>query len=308
MIRNVRRHVGYFLDKVPYVRKLRKMVRDAGAYPPGHFHSPIPDRTELLERIELMKRAQLSIPEIKFNHEQQLETLKSFARYYDELPFSNQPTEACRYYYDQSVFCHPDGIFLYTFLRQIKPTRIIEVGSGLSSAVILDTVDRFFETRPQITFIEPHPIRLNQILRYTDRTIVNILETRVQKVPLDLFLSLGVGDLLFVDSSHIMKCGSDVQFLLFDVLPRLPVGVYVHFHDIFQTFEYLEDWLLEGTYWNEAYLLRAFLANNSAWEIYFFNNYVRTHFEDYLAKKMPLCLRNIGGSLYLRRTANNGDQ
>jgi hypothetical protein len=81
-------------------------------------------------------------------------------------------------------------------------------------------------------------------------------------------------------------------------------GTYVHFHDIFHTFDYPTDWLLRGLYWNEAYFLRAFLANNSAWEIYFFNNYVRTCFEDYLAAKMPLCLKDIGGSLYLLKNSD----
>ena len=128
---------------------------------------------------------------------------------------------------------------------------------------------------------------------------------KVQNIPMDTFAALNAGDLLFIDSSHVVKCGSDLHFLLFDVLPRLPVGVYVHFHDVFRSFEYLEEWLSSGWYWNEGYFLRAFLSNNNAWAIRFFNNYVRFAAEDFLREKMPLCVNDIGGSLYIQRTAKD---
>ena len=91
--------------------------------------------------------------------------------------------------------------------------------------------------------------------------------------------------------------------MLFEVLPQLPIGIYVHFHDILETFEYPEEWLLGGRYWNEAYFLRAFLTNHNAWDIFFFNNFVRNRFEKFLEEKMPLCLKDIGGSLYIRRVS-----
>ena len=100
-----------------------------------------------------------------------------------------------------------------------------------------------------------------------------------------------------------MKCGSDLQYLLFDVIPHLPVGVFVHFHDIFDRFEYPSDWLMKGWYWNEAYLLRSFLAYNNAWGIQLFGNYACWAFPEFFAENMPLCLKNRGGSLYIRRLA-----
>ena len=136
-----------------------------------------------------------------------------------------------------------------------------------------------------------------------DETTVTIIEKKVQDIPLQTFSGLDRGDLLFIDSSHVVKCGSDVQFLIFEVLPRLKPGVFVHFHDIFHSFEYPGEWLSHGIYWNEAYFLRAFLAYNTEWEIYFFNSYVGDLFHDFLAAEMPLCLKNFGGSLYLRRLA-----
>jgi predicted O-methyltransferase YrrM len=304
----IRRTLGYALDQLPYVSRLRRMLREAGAllreagaFAPGHFYSPIPNHAEVLRRVESMRAKLSEVRDIRFNRQEQFDVLQRFAAFYADLPFPTYRSEGCRYYYDQSAFCYPDAIFLYSFLRETKPARIIEVGSGFSSAVMLDTIDRFFSKPPEVTFVEPNAGRLNQLLRDTDRRTVNVIEQQVQNVPIDVFRSLGAGDLLFIDSSHVLKCGSDLQFLLFEVLPELPVGIYVHFHDVFETFEYPEEWLLGGWYWNEAYFLRAFLTNNNAWEIYFFNNLVRNRFEEFLTEKMPLCLKDIGGSLYIRR-------
>jgi hypothetical protein len=167
---------------------------------------------------------------------------------------------------------------------------------------MLDTSDRFLSRRPEITCIEPFTARLNRLLREDDKVRLRIIESRVQDVPIETLTSLGPGDLLFIDSSHVMKCGSDVQHLMFEVLPRLPAGIFVHFHDVFDSFEYPADWLLKGRYWNEAYMLRAFLTSNSDWDIYFFNSYVARVFRDFLSERMPICLLNTGGSLYLQRT------
>jgi len=298
----VRRSIARILDKLPHIGGLRKQARDTGGFLPGHFYSPTPNQEEVLARLEYVKRNTSPFPDICFNVQEQFELLKTFARFYGDLPFPEEKSEGCRFYYDQSPFPYPDAIFLYSFLRHTNPAKIVEVGSGRSSGVILDTVDRFFSVAPKVTFIEPFPIGLNQMLRTQDRAKVTVIEDKLQNTPLDLFSSLGPGDLLFIDSSHVLKCGSDLQFLFFEILPRLPVGIYVHFHDIFHDFEYPEEWLLrQQWYWNECYFIRAFLSNNSAWKIVFFNNYVRIHFEDFLAKEMPLCLKDCGGSLYIQK-------
>jgi hypothetical protein len=299
-----RKLIAKILDQMPYISRLRNIAHESGAYSPGHHYSPVPSRAEVLAHIEARKRKTPELSDIRFNHEQQFEVLRAFEEFYRDLPFTDLPNGSSRYYYDQTMFCYPDAIFLYSFLRQTAPARIIEVGSGFSSAVILDTVDRFFPTPPEITFIEPYITRLQTLLRGTDKNRVTVIQDQLQNLPVEQFSSLSSGDLLFIDSSHVMKYGSDLQFLFFEVIPRLPVGVYVHFHDIFGTFEYPERWLQDGWYWNEDYFLRAFLAYNRAWEIYFFNNYVCTHFKDYIAEKMPLCLKDVGGSLYLRKISS----
>ena len=190
---------------------------------------------------------------------------------------------------------------MFSFLLKNKPKKIIEIGSGFSSAVILDTVEYFFPNHPEVVFIEPNPERLNNLIFEKDRNNFTLINKRLQETSINTFSSLQPGDLLFIDSSHVIKYGSDLQTLFFNILPFLPGGVFVHFHDIFYPFEYPYEWLRKGIYWNEIYFLRAFLSYNSNWDIYFFNNYVANEFEDIIAKNMPWCLRNKGGSIYIQK-------
>ena len=143
------------------------------------------------------------IPGINLNAEGQRELLQKWRAFYGDLPFPEEKTAECRYYLRQTVFCYADAIFLYSFLRHIQPKRIIEVGSGFSSAVILDTVDRFLDHRPQITLVEPFPINLKKLLRPEDYNSISFIEDKVQNVPVDTFKSLQSGDLLFIDSSRV---------------------------------------------------------------------------------------------------------
>ena len=124
----------------------------------------------------------------------------------------------------------------------------------------------------------------------------------VQNVPLAAFEELGDNDILFIDSSHVCKAGSDVNFLVFNVLPALAPGVVVHFHDIGWPFEYPLQWIADGRAWNEAYLLRAFLQYNRSFEILVFNSYAYRTFRSFFEKRMPLYLERPGGSLWLRKT------
>lgn len=289
------------MDRFPYIRGLRELVDKQGPFPAGHYHSPIPDRAEVLAYLKSRKPPGLELPDVDLHKDRQFGLLNDYARHYAELPFPEAQVGSCRYYYENGWFSYADAIFLYAFLRKHRPQRIIEVGSGFSSAVMLDTVDRFLPQPPAITLIEPFPDRLGTLLRAGDRDRLTIMAKRVQEVPLDVFRSLQSGDLLFIDSSHVFKTGSDLHLLMFDVLPLLPPGVFVHFHDVFYPFDYPLEWLREGRYWNENYFLRAFLAGNRDWSIYFFNSYVALAFGDQIRERMPLCARNAGGSLYVVR-------
>src|SRR5262249_53737535 len=148
---------------------------------------------------------------------------------------------------------------------------------------------------------EPYPQRLRELMQESDRERVEILELKVQDVPLTFFDRLQAGDFLFIDSTHVVKVGGDVNYLYFEVLPRLRPGVHVHIHDIFFPFEYPRVWVEEGRIWSEAYLLRAFLLHNEAFEVQFFNTFLERRHRALFERHFPLFLRNPGGSIWLRR-------
>jgi len=106
---------------------------------------------------------------------------------------------------------------------------------------------------------------------------------------------------LFIDSSHVSKVGSDVNHILFNILPALRPSVRVHFHDVFYPFEYPENWIVNGRSWTEAYLLHAFLQFNDTFEIELFPNYLTRFHQDFFKQRMPLCLKDPGGSIWLRK-------
>jgi len=288
---SMKRLIRYIFDRLPYIGNLRKQVRNQGSFPAGHYYSPIPNHDDVLEYIKSLKRNDMELPDINLNKESQFKLLQEYHEFYDNLPFPKQKGQDCRYYYAQNWFGYGDAIFLYSFLRKNKPRRIVEVGSGFSSAVILDTIERFFDQQTEITFIEPYPDRLISILKPQDKEKIQIINKKVQDTPIEIFTSLGLGDLLFIDSTHVVKYGSDVQFLMFEIIPKLSPGVFVHFHDVFFPFEYPSGWLTKGIYWNEDYFLRAFLAYNSQWSIFFLILMWHLHLKIFSKKKCPYVLR-----------------
>ena len=154
--------------------------------------------------------------------------------------------------------------FLFCFAGRHKPKRIIQVGAGISTAVLLH-VARMFNYRPEITCIDPYPTRF---LRESSRNgQITLIPEKCQDVDLSLFSDLGPGDLLFVDSTHTVKPGSEVNLLILEVLPRLASGCYVHFHDIYFPYDYPCDLLTTVYFWNESSLLHAFLVNNNRFSI-----------------------------------------
>jgi predicted O-methyltransferase YrrM len=297
-----------FVKSIPGAKWVFRTARDMrhgsrmGQFAPGHFYSPIPDLNEVRGRHEhVFDVAHRELPGIDLNVAGQLNLLNQFATFYAEQPFSDEPGDDRRYYFQNRFFGHASGIFLYCGLRFWRPQRVIEIGSGFSSFVMLDTNERFLDGQIQLTFIEPFPDRLRSRLKEGDLARVQLESRQLQDVPLDRFEQLGPNDLLFVDSSHVSKIGSDVNYIFFDILPRLKSGVIVHFHDIYFPFEYPQEWVYQGRFWNEAYMMRTFLAFNSAFEILIWNQYLGKYHSDKLAATMPLCLKGIGSSLYLVR-------
>ena len=216
------------------------------------------------------------------------------------MPFTAEKKNGLRYYFENGFFSYTDGILLYSLIRFLKPKKIIEIGSGFSSAVMLDTNELFFNNEIDLTFIEPFPERLYSAIKENDKKCTSIVVSEVQQVPLATFEELNSGDILFIDSSHVVKTGSDVCFILFEILPKIKSGVIIHFHDIFYPFEYLEAWVKEGRNWNEDYFLKAFLMYNNAFEILLFPDYLHKLYKNTF-NNMPLCYQNTGGSLWLSK-------
>ena len=209
---------------------------------------------------------------------------------YADLPFGTTAGRGLRYRYDNPHYTYSDAIFYYSVLRHFRPHRLIEVGSGHSSALALDVNERFLDNQCTMTFIEPFPSLLRSLTADSDLR-GRLLVKRLQAIPLELFGELSSGDVLFIDSTHVSRAGSDVNYLLFDVLPALAPGVLVHFHDIFYPFEYPSEWIREGRSWNESYALRAFLQFNRAFRVVLVNTYRERFHCDCFAEHMPLCLQ-----------------
>jgi ferredoxin-fold anticodon binding domain-containing protein len=166
---------------------------------------------------------------------------------------------------------------------------------------MLDVNDKFFDGKMEFTFIEPNPERLNDLLKSNDKSLAKIIVKNVQTVDLEEFKALEANDMLLIDSSHITKTGSDVNFLIFQVFPVLKPGVIIHIHDIFDGFEYPEKWIISGRSWNESYILRAFLQNNSDYEMLFFSDYLQQHHKEAFVSSIDPKRYLNGSAIYLRK-------
>ncbi len=266
---------------------------------PGDFGSPIPDLVEIRSRERQVFETTSAPIGIDFNDAVQLELVQRFGELYREAPLDG--LAGLRYRPDNLYFGWGAAFVLHCFLRQYRPARVIEVGSGYSSAVVLDTNERFLDGSVDCTFVDPFPERLMGLLREGDRDRCHVVATPVQEVPLSLFDELESGDVLFIDSSHVSKVGSDVNRLVFDVLPRLKPGVLVHVHDIDYPFEYPREWIYKGRAWNENYLMRAFLMFNATFHVLLFNSYLAQIHAAEIAAAVPLWAEHPSTSLWLRR-------
>lgn len=283
-------------------RLLSRTTRKKRSTDPGHFYSPIPDPEEVRRDEErIFGTCPRSLPGIDLREAAQKELLEKFAGFYEHMPFLAQKAAGVRYHFENPAYSYSDAILLHCMIRHAQPKRIVEVGSGFSSCVTLDTNELFFDNAIQTTFIEPYPALLTSLLKEGDVARIRIIPSRLQDVALDTFKALECNDILFIDSTHVSKTGSDVNRLFFEILPQLASGVYVHVHDVFYPFEYPKEWVYKGRAWNEAYLLRAFLQYNAAFRIVLMNSFMQRFHEDYFREKMPLCLKNPGGSIWLRR-------
>jgi len=173
---------------------------------------------------------------------------------------------------------------------------------------MLDFDEHCPDSNIEFTFVEPNPTRLRGLLSERDLQRCTLEVGPVQGCRSDVFDMLEENDCVFIDSSHVAKTGSDVVYLVFDVLPRLAAGVLVHVHDILWPFEYPRAWIEAGRAYNEAYMIRAFLQYNAAFEVLYFNSFMAKAHAPLLRATMPDVLRlpsspetEGNSSLWLRR-------
>jgi hypothetical protein len=252
--------------------------------PPGHYHSPVPALDDVGARAAAVFAARTDLPGVDLRVDEQLALAAVLAPYVSEHPFAAAAPHGLLYRLDNPFFSGSDGLIYHALLRHWQPRRVIEVGSGYSTALLLDTIDLFFDERPEITSVDPNPQRLRSLLRPGDH--LEVLTAPAEQVPVERFAQLSAGDVLFIDSSHVSKVGSDVNHLFLDVLPTLAAGVHVHVHDMHYP-EYPQQFVFGGMHWNEAYLVRALLTGNAHLRVVWWNGYLAANHRDEVAAVLP---------------------
>jgi hypothetical protein len=271
--------------------------------PPGHHYSTTPSQADIdraLDRAAAADPTAARLGTVDLRTAEQWDLLTQLARHASAVPHHGRIR---RFTYDNTWFTNADALLYALMLLEHRPERVVEVGSGFSSALGLDVDDLLLHGTTRFTFIEPDAERLRELLSPTDLR-GRLLETPVQDVPWEVFESLRANDILMVDGSHILKAGSDVQYLVDEVFPRLPSGVLIHVHDVFWPFEYPRSWLEHGFHPTEAYALRLLLQEPSILRIELFIDQLRRGEPDWFAEHLPVVLDQPfpTGGIWLSRT------
>jgi hypothetical protein len=268
---------------------------------PGSYQSPVANPAELQQYVSALPKAGPQLAGIAIDRDAMAATWESLLPLVTTCPLPQTQTPGFYFYFQNMFYGSGDALMLQALIRRYAPKRLIEIGSGFSSACAVDTIDRFLHGRCELTFIEPFPARLLEVLGERARAM-RFFETPVQSAPLEIYDELEAGDILFIDSSHVMRTGSDVCFELFEIFPRLRPGVLVHIHDLSWPFDYPENWILQqNRSYNEAYAVRAFLTDNPRWKIVFFNDYFAKFEGARIKAAFPDFNGEFGGSLWLER-------
>lgn len=270
---------------------------------PVHFYQPVPDTRALSPALWARPTEMVGVD---MDPEGQIRRLEDFAaRFrseYDAIP-RRRTDSPLDYYIDNDMFESVDGEMLFCMIRDLRPRRLIEIGSGASTLLAAKALRRNQDDGSppcEYTVCDPFP---HATVRNGVPNVSRLIMEPVQRVPLEAFDALDVNDILFIDSSHVLKIGSDVQYEYLEVIPRLKPGVVVHVHDIFMPAEYPQYWVMkEHRFWTEQYLLQAFLAFNRAFEVLWAGSYMHltrptrlaASFSSYGPERHP-------GSFWMRR-------
>jgi predicted O-methyltransferase YrrM len=234
-----------------------------------------------------------------------LDVCTSFRQEYSRFPDRMGRNKPFEFHFQNGTFERVDAEVLHTMVRHYRPQKIIEIGAGygtLVTAAACIANQREHQLGCEFIAIEPSP---NDLFKNTIPGLTRLVNTPLQQIGLDLFSALEPNDILFIDSSsHILKIGSDVQYEYLEILPRLKPGVIVHIHDIFLPGEYPRDWAVqEHIFWNEQYLLQAFLSFNEAFEVLWAGCFMHRKHPEMLIEAFPGYdpSRSLPGSFWMRR-------
>ncbi len=270
---------------------------------PNHYYSPIPD----LPRLSSARAtAPVNLLGLHLNDARMLGLLARFVEQYSAeyaLLGRTQPGKDDRFFFGNGAFEHVDAETLHCMVRHLRPSRIVEIGGGYSTLVTAAACElNRAEGHPvEFTVIEPFP---NELFAAPMLGLSQLVKQGVEECPLTLFESLAHGDILFIDSSHVIRPGNDVEYEFCEIIPRLRPGVVIHLHDIFLPLRYPEDWLRkELIFWNEQYLLAALLTHNPSFEVLWAGCHLHLAHPQKLAEAFPGYDpgRCLPGSFWFRR-------
>ncbi len=256
----------------------RKTLKKAGVMPiVDHYYEPY-------YFFESTGNQVRDLPSISFNQEQQLGLLESFC-YQEELdaiPYNRE--NKLSYYYNNGAYSYGDADSLYSIIRHFRPQRIIEIGSGYSTMIAVQAINRNIQDSIpcKLSCIEPYE------MPWLKNLPIELIRSKVEDLSIDFFRDLKENDILFVDSSHVIRPNGDVLHEILTILPELRPGVLIHFHDIFTPFHYPQKWISEEyRLWNEQYLLEAFLSYNLHFEILLSAKFLKENFFSNLQSAFP---------------------
>ena len=276
----------------------KKMLTTVGVFPiRDHYYEPLFDMSQLKRPLADARE----LPGIDWNSIEQLKLLEqlSFAEELNDLP--TQKTGDLRFHFNNGTFESGDAEYWYQLIRHKMPNNIIEVGSGNSTLLALSAVRRNEQDDPAYrcshVCIEPYENA------WLEGAGVAVVRKKVEDLELSFFSRLGENDILFIDSSHMIRPQGDVLFEYLELIPQLNTGVIVHLHDIFSPRNYLEAWLVdEVRFWNEQYLLEAFLSDNSRWKVVGALNFLHHNHAEKLRNVCPyLTPEREPGSFYMQK-------
>jgi len=273
--------------------------------PHGHFYSPLVDPADAHVRKAMDYEAHplATASSLGLDEQEMLHWFAIISRHYESNPFPEQPSKSSKYNYANPHFPLADALALLGVMLEQKPKRYVEVGCGYSSCAAIDVNEKYLGGRNlEMDFIDPYPNTFLELVGSASPYADRLHRIRLQDAQVDTFTRLSAGDILFIDSSHVAKTGSDVLDYFFRIFPVLSPGVVIHIHDIFFPFEYPAAWIVdENRSWNEAYLLRAFLEYNRTFRVFYFSDWIYKCHRELFAEFMPLCVPHRGGSIWIKK-------